>query len=710
MTAPAAPGAADRRPLDRALAALPLVLGFLLLCCLYAWQASQRSTPTIFNDELEFAQISRSIAETGLAARRGEAYGFQTLYAYLVAPAWWIDDTASAYEAAKLIGVLVMTSAIFPAYALARMLVSKPWALGAAVAATAIPALSYAPFLVEEPLAYPYATLVLWLIVRCLAQPSGRRIALAAAACVVAPLVRSQLAILIPVLALALAAAGWQSERFRERRESWTRADYVGLLVLGVGAVLAASAFLGHHSTSWYTATGFFKQRMLDYGLRALGAFVIGLGVLPFVAGLATVLGRTRDPDPRVRAFVTTALSAFFTFGLYTAVKASYLSTSFGTVTVERNLIYLAPLLFAGTALALARPRLQLVPLGVAALVALYVLVTTPLELDRYPYYDAPGLSIASLPNRNWGWDGPRIEHALVAVLILSVALLVAHALLRARHAFALAWVIGALVVGWNLTAEVYASRGFDAQADQLYGNLPQPVNWLDKSNGGEDTLFLGAGIDDANGVHLLEFWNRSLKKVWSTDGTAPGPGPFINTDLGRPDGTLFPDPGVRYVVSENDAAVVGEKIGKPRGVLQLYRTDGPVRLVTSITGLTGDGWMGTRASFDQFAAPGSQRGFVKVFLSRVASCSDKDFPGNVTVKVGTVAIGTDKQPALGEVLQERTGVIHQCKVLPFLIPVQVPFHVEVTIAPTFTPRQVDPASGDVRELGARPEFSFIPL
>jgi len=174
VTGTTASETARRRALDRALEALPLVLGYILLCCLYAWQASRHDSPTIFTDELEFAQISRSIAETGESARRGAPYGVQTLYSYLVAPAWWIDDTASAYEAAKFIGVLVMTATIFPAYALARTIVSRPWALGAAVAAAAIPALSYAPFLVEEPLAYPVATAALWLIARALASAPRR--------------------------------------------------------------------------------------------------------------------------------------------------------------------------------------------------------------------------------------------------------------------------------------------------------------------------------------------------------------------------------------------------------------------------------------------------------------------------------------------------------------------------------------------------------
>jgi hypothetical protein len=61
-------------------------------------------------------------------------------------------------------------------------------------------------------------------------------------------------------------------------------------------------------------------------------------------------------------------------------------------------------------------------------------------------------------------------------------------------------------------------------------------------------------------------------------------------------------------------------------------------------------------------------------------------------------------------VFEEQEGVIHQCKALPFLIPAKVPFRVEVTIEPTFSPHELDPNSGDVRDLGARPEFAFVPL
>ena len=54
---------------------------------------------------------------------------------------------------------MAMTTAIFPAYFLARMVVSRNWALFAAIASVATPALAYGSFMIEEPLAYPVCTL-----------------------------------------------------------------------------------------------------------------------------------------------------------------------------------------------------------------------------------------------------------------------------------------------------------------------------------------------------------------------------------------------------------------------------------------------------------------------------------------------------------------------------------------------------------------------
>ena len=108
-----------------------------------------------------------------MPSRLGEPSGFGSLYTYLVAPAWWLDPT-DAWEAAKLIGVLVMTAAIFPAYGLARFVVSRPWAIAAAIGAVAAPPLAYAPYLLEEPLAYPFSTTALWAVTAAVARPTWR--------------------------------------------------------------------------------------------------------------------------------------------------------------------------------------------------------------------------------------------------------------------------------------------------------------------------------------------------------------------------------------------------------------------------------------------------------------------------------------------------------------------------------------------------------
>jgi hypothetical protein len=243
-----------------------LGVAYLCLGSLYAWQASQRVSPSIFSDEIEFTQISRGIAETGMPSRLGEPSGFGSLYTYLVAPAWWLDPT-DAWEAAKLIGVLVMTATIFPAYGLARFVVSGPWALAAAVGAVAAPPLAYAPYLLEEPLAYPFSTTALWAITAMVARPSRGRFALAGALCLVAPFVRGELAVLLAVFGAGLFMLLWQTESFTRWRATWSTGDWVGAATLVVGAAVVFSAAAGHRSDAWYVATGFEKQRVFDYGI-----------------------------------------------------------------------------------------------------------------------------------------------------------------------------------------------------------------------------------------------------------------------------------------------------------------------------------------------------------------------------------------------------------------------------------------------------------
>jgi hypothetical protein len=162
----------ERTLVDRLLAAFPVLALALGVLIFYAVEAWLRHTPWVFTDELEWTQISRSIASTGHAARRGEPINFKSLYPYTIAPFWWIHSTSAAYAAVKYANVVIMTLAAVPTYLLARMLVSRRAAMFVAVLAVAVPGMAYVTTIVPEVLAYPYYALCSWLIVRAFASGS----------------------------------------------------------------------------------------------------------------------------------------------------------------------------------------------------------------------------------------------------------------------------------------------------------------------------------------------------------------------------------------------------------------------------------------------------------------------------------------------------------------------------------------------------------
>ena len=715
--APEGAAVAERTWLDRLVAVVPLLSVFVWLCLVYAWEARGHVTPWNYTDELELTQLSRSIADTGDAARRGDPHFFQTLYAYVLAPAWLLGDTSTAYAIAKYVGIFVMTSVAFPVYFLARLLVSARPALFAAAASAAIPSLAYSMMVLEEPLAYPYAALCFLLITKALAGRTRGWIAAAALASIVAPLVRQQLALVPAVFVLAALLLVGTSGRARRWRRSWSAWDWAGAVVLATGALVVFSAVAGELSSEWLITTGHFRGRMIEYGLWAAGSLTIGVGVLPAVAGLAALFRpRGEQRSPELEAFTAVAVSALACFGVYTAVKAAYLSTVFATRVEERNLIYVGPLLFVATALWLERPRLRLAPLAASVGLAAYLIASTPYELDVRLAVDSFGLAILQMANRELAFTPGHAQWTLAVVLALSVLLLLAPAALgrgrRRREAAAVLVLAAGLTLAWNLAGEISAGRASNAFSKSVLGNFPEPPNWLDRATGGRPTLYLGQKIQDATGIHLIEFWNRSLKRVWSLDGSAPGPGPILTPDLADAEGTLAPDPGLPYVVAEQGVDVVGRVVAR-RARWTVYRVEPPLRLAHGQTGVFSDGWIGcatepcpaAESGYSQFATPGGRAGFATVTVSR-AGWRGPDKPGNVVIRVGTLVKGADKQPALGRVTAVRSWVVHSGRARTFVIPTpHPPIRIEVSVAPTFSP--ADYGASDRRRLGAQVGYTF---
>ena len=708
---------------DRVAAVLPLASLYVWLSIVYCIEAWKRVTPWLFTDELEMTQIARSIAATGHPARRGEPYSFRSLYVLLTAPAWWIQDVAAAYNAVKFLDVLVMTSVVFPTYFLARMIVSRKWALFAAAGAGAAPALAYSSWIVEETLAYPYTALCFYLIAKALVTRRRWWILGAGAAALIAPAVRGELIVIPTAFALAGLGVLWSSGWARRRRAAWTRGDWIGCVVLVAGAVILVSGFASRHWVQWehVTTYNWTKHRAFLYGDWAAGALMIGLGVLPLVLGLAALVhvrGETRTRELRV--FRAVAAGGIVGFAAYSSVKAAYLSLVFETRIEERNIIYVAPLLFVGTALVLERRRVNLLALAAAAAYAFYLVVGTPFRMDVQLYSDAIGLAVLQQANRYYEWTPHRAQWVLLAVLFVGTALVLVAMRLTSRRLLATA-ITAALAVGilaWNVTAQISAAAGTVSLSRELEGTLRHPFTWVDDETKGKPTLYLAQGQSaDQNPEWLLEFWNRSLTRISSLDSTVGGPGPAGAPNITRTGQiywTLDPkNPGQVFDYAVEDwpcidfAGTFAKRHFYRGGAAalrewRLIRLTKPNRLKAACTGIYPDGWSGASDS-TYFRFSGRQPGWLRIRLSR------QGYPASpVHVRVAKITVQA-RTPTLGRLLREKTARITPQG--PTTIWLRVPasgFAVLTVIDDKFVPNQLDPRSSDPRTLGALVDYHFF--
>jgi hypothetical protein len=728
----------DPRALSaRLIASIPLVSVYVWLCVVYLVEAWARLTPWLFTDELEMTQLSRSIADTGHPAERGQRMSPHSLYTVVTAPLWLIHHVETAYAGVKDLNVLVMASVVFPTYFLARLLVARGPALFAAAGAGVIPSLAYTSYIVEENLAYPYAALCFFLIAKgvlALRVGAGRRWPIAAVvASAIAPAVRGELVVIPIVAALALVFGAWSSDWARRRRRSWSIGDWAGTVVLAFGGIFVISGFASNHSYPWLVATRGEQHRMLNMGNWAAGALAIGIGVVPFVGGLAALVRSRGEPrSPELSAVRSVALAGVIGFAGYTSIKAAYLSTQFATRVEERNLIYIAPLLFVGTALLIDRRRVNLwALLGAAAFAtylvgyALYHPTQFPYEMNVQLYSDALGLAILQQANRYLFWTPDTARWVLIGIVTGGTLALAALPRLRARGrlAGALAAALAVSVVGWSLTGEISAAAGSNSIGRAFKTTLSptgQPLSWVDAATQGKPTLYMGEGEKDQISEWLLEFWNRSIVAVSSLDGTVEGPGPSGGPNLAA-DGTLYwtgdpVNPGPQYDYAVEDppcidlaGTVAGSHLHRAGGQLRrwlLVRLTHPNRLRAMCTGIYPDGWTGaTDSAYFRFS--GSPRGWLRVIVSR-RDWGGPTGPSPVHVLVGKLVINDNDQPILGKIGWQRNLTIDSTQTKTVWVPAPGPrFAVHVVIDKKFVPDDYNHL-GDVRALGAEVSYRFF--
>jgi hypothetical protein len=713
MTAPATE---EPTLLDRFLASIPVAVAALAVLSLLLWEAAIHKTPTIFTDELEWSQISRSIAATGHAARRGEPIQFKSLYAFLIAPAWWLHSTSSAYTLIKYINTIVMALVAIPTFLVARTMVSTRIATIAALATLCTTAFFYAGFLVPESLAYPTFALCAWVSIRALAGGGRKWIAAAAILDLAAKEVRGELVVLPAALAIAAVVLWVLGPRGQRLRRGWSAFDYAGAAVLLLGAGIVLDKLMSDASHEWATVTQLWQGRMWSLGMQAASALALGLGLVPLVGGLASLWIPERRHDPAWRAFAAFTGAAIVTVWTYTAVKAAYLSTVFATRVEERNLIYLGPLLIVGTVVWF-RSRRPWLPGGLAALAfTSWLVLYYGYQLD-YPYFEAPGYGVAAMANRSWSWDQPAIRLGLSVACFIVLAVLVVFWARRvpARVKHAVLLLAGATTLAWMLAGEITSSRGAAAQSKNEAGNLTKPFDWIDQVTERAGTTFIGQDISSgqALGINLLEFWNRSVKNIWSLDGSAPGPGPVLTPDLADRFGTLTHDPGLPYVVATDRVNLIGPVVASRPGETLRRIDHHPWRLREASYGVSDDGWISAAdavtpatATYAYFG-PERTTGTLTINVSRAGFCASTAPKTHITLRVGPLELNEQRAPIVPRPTHIEQFVLPNCRSRTIHVAATPPVAVVVTANPTVRPS--DYGISDSRDLGAQVGFSFTP-
>lgn len=666
----------------------------------------EMAAPFIFTDELAYAELARSLADGGsFAIRDVPVGGYGPIYPALISPAFAVfDQLTDAYAAVKAINSVVMSLAAVPAFLIARRIVSQPLALIAAALAVAVPSMAYTATVMTENAFYPVVLLCAWALLRVMDVPGWSRTLLLVSLLVLALLIRIQaVALVAAVLTAPLIACALDGGVRRLRRFL----PLYGLLLGGAGLVLLAQVARGRSLESLLGAYAVVGESQYDVGtalrywLWHLEELTLYLGVVP-VAALLVLAVRVRELPPAVRAHLAVTVSNLFWLSLVVAVFASRHA---GRVQ-ERNLFFVAPLLFVALVAWVQLRRRAWLPVEAAAAAAAVVLAAL-FPYSRFVNDSAVSDTLALLPIWSSYGDLPFGSVWGTVALGGGIAALLFVCLPR-RLSVALPVVLVAYlcVLSASVWSDPRSRYDFvDAGRGALFtGIRSQPRDWLDrKAPTGTTVAAIFTGVADRFTINQNEFFNRSLGPVYFVGGRTPGNLPETEVRLGDDGIVRRADTGApltdRYVLVDASIEVVGTAVARDEPVwgMTLWQVAGPVvrRSRVEITGLSGDTWSGPRVRYVRKSCDG---GTLVVVLS-----GDERLFGAIKTTVtarsrgqfiASVRFSAPATPRLRIPLRPVDGV---CTV-------------DFTVGPTRNPSKVIPDSTDDRDLGAHfDSFTFLP-
>lgn len=551
---------------------------FVISFVVRAASAVASPTPTFFPDEYIYGAIGRSLGSDGRPLIRDQVARFPALLEpLLAAPLWRFLPTSTAYHLVQVENALFMSLAVFPAYLLARRLdLGRAFALVCAAGAVALPDLSFANYVLADPVAYPLVLAALYTGVCALERPRPRLQLLFLGFAGLATAARVQYVVLLPAFLLAAVAVDGRSARRSQRLPLCAVALLAGLsLAVGPSRVLGYYAAIGN----LHIGLGLLQWAALDVLFLAVaGGIVLVPGA---VVGFATP--RSRGEKAFTALVVTYAVLLLVEAGAY----ASNGSARFQ----ERYLFTLLPLIPVAFCLYLRRGRPgRLVVLAAAAML---VALTARLPLAGYAAgtgsTDSPLLSALLFAQRHLGVAG-------------ASSLVAAYAALAGAFAVGVAWrggggvaliVAGAFFISVSVAA---TSSAIDESRFVARQYLTSTPSWIDD-----------AGVVDVTAVQtpygppaaLTEqlFWNRSVQReVVLANATPTDAFRAPPLSAGR-DGSLRTADGPlgQTILFQDYAATArfsNARLLARRGTFSLWQASGVPTLRSLLIGRFSDGWL----------------------------------------------------------------------------------------------------------------------
>jgi len=564
-----------------------LVAGSFLLRTILAWL---RATPTFFADEYIYAELARSISETGRPLIRGASASFPALLQpILTAPAWLVGDVETSFRLVQTISALVMSLAIVPVFLLARRLgIGTPLALVLAALAVLVPDMVYAGWILAEPFAYPLVLGAVAVGVAALVRPRPRLQLAFLALAGLATFARVQFAVL-PVCFLAAALlVGLRERRLRAAvKEQW--------LVLALLLVPA----LGLFAVGPGRALGFYEGVLdLDFFSLAFAKWV-GLDAmfLVYASGVVLAPGALIGlwlalRHPRSREELAFGALALMLTGVLLLEAGGY---GLGGRMQERYFFYAVPLV--GILFVLYASRGWPHRLAHGVLAAGLVLLAARVPFAGFSTADGKTGSPILFATARFEQAVGNVSLASLIIAVAVTALVAVLVLASRRPRVATPLALGLALA---LCATTYgAAVSFNiASAERAKANvLGSQPSFVDES-GLENAALLQSRASDRGYASEYLFWNRSIDDVYLLPGAEP-PDAFGVTRLTiARDGTLLADgkPVTSPLVADGYSDTLrfrGSEEIATSPVYRLLSSRDPHQLSLYAPGRYEDGWLG---------------------------------------------------------------------------------------------------------------------